>query len=361
VDADIAVVGAGPAGLAAAVESARLGARIVVLDENDRPGGQLFKQIHKFFGSEEHKAGTRGIRIGYELLEEARSLSVDIRLNTVVYGLFDGLILGTMANGRTSTLTTQRVILATGASENVLAFPGWDLPGVMGAGAAQTLMNIHRVLPGRRVLMVGAGNVGLIVSYQLVQAGAEVVAVVEAAPTIGGYGVHAAKLRRAGVPVLTGHTVRRAEGADRVERVEIGAVDEQWQLLPGSERTLEVDTICLAVGLSPLAELAWMAGCRFDYQPALGGWVPIHNERMETNLPGVYIAGDLAGVEEASTAMEEGRLAGLAAAASLGRVTPEVAATRVRAARLRLAALRQGPFSALRATAKERLEQGGTQ
>jgi len=354
-DTDIAIVGAGPAGLAAAVEAARWGARVVVLDENERPGGQLFKQIHKFFGSQAHRAGVRGLRIAEELLGQARELGVSVRLSTVVHGLFEGQVLGIISGGRTTTLSAQRIILATGASENALAFPGWELPGVMGAGAAQTMMNIHRVLPGRRVLMVGAGNVGLIVSYQLLQAGAEVAAIVEALPAIGGYEVHAAKVRRAGVPILTGHTVLRAEGVDQVERAVVAAIDAHWQPLPGSERTFEVDTICLAVGLSPLAELAWMAGCRFAYERALGGWVPVHNERMETTVPGLYVAGDLAGVEEASTAMEEGRVAGLAASASLGLVPQAQAEAEMAAFQARLAALRAGPFGEPRALAKARL------
>ena len=354
-DTDIAIVGAGPAGLAAAVEAARWGARVVVLDENERPGGQLFKQIHKFFGSQAHRAGTRGLRIGEELLADARKLGVDVRLGAVVHGLFEGRVLGVIAGGRTTALSARRIILATGASENTLPFPGWELPGVMGAGAAQTMMNIHRVLPGRRVLMVGAGNVGLIVSYQFLQAGAEVAAIVEALPTIGGYEVHAAKVRRAGVPILTGHTVLRAEGAEQVERAVVAAIDARWQPLPGSELVLAVDTICLAVGLSPLAELAWMAGCQFAYERPLGGWVPVHSECMETSVPGLYVAGDLAGVEEASTAMEEGRVAGLAAAASLGLVPQAEAEAEMAVFQARLAALRAGPFGEPRALAKARL------
>jgi len=123
----------------------------------------------------------------------------------------------------------------------------------------------------------------------------------------------------------------------------------------GTEEVLEVDTICLAVGLSPLAELAWMAGCRFSHLPALGGWVPVHDENMESSLQGIYVAGDLAGIEEASTAMEEGRLAGLSAAEALGYLSPEVAETRKIEVRERLAALRIGSFGDERAMAKKEL------
>lgn len=356
------VVGGGAAGITAAIEAARAGAKVTLVDENERPGGQLFKQIHRFFGSEAHRAGTRGLQIGNDLLREAEEAGVQVRLQTVVYGLFPDGCLGLMCRQHTEELQASVIVLATGASENVLAFPGWTLPGVMGAGAAQTFINIHRVLPGRSILMVGAGNVGLIVSYQLLQAGAEVVAVVEGLPTIGGYGVHASKIRRAGVPIFTAHTILRAEGTESVERAVIAAVDEHWCPLPHTERVFEVDTVCLAVGLSPLAELAWMAGCQFIYLPEVGGWVPAHDENMETSVPGIYVAGDLAGIEEASSAMEEGRLAGLAAAEALGHLSPEDGGVKKTEVRQRLAALRIGSFGLGRALAIEKIlkAKGGT-
>ena len=358
---EVAVVGAGPAGLAAAIEAAKAGAQVTLIDENARPGGQLFKQIHKFFGSKAHRAGTRGVQIGMDLLREARDAGVEIRLETVVYGLFADKCLGLVCGDHVEDLQAEIIILATGANENALAFPGWTLPGVMGAGAAQTLMNIHRTLPGHRVLMVGAGNVGLIVSYQLLQAGAEVVAIIEGLPYIGGYGVHASKVRRAGVPILTSHTILRAEGEESVERAVITQVDEKWQPIAGTERILDVDTICLAVGLSPLGELARLAGVQFVYIPALGGWMPAHDEDMQTNVPGIYVAGDLAGIEEASTAMEEGRLAGLAAAEALGYLSSDEARRKKEPVRQRLAALRQGSFGEARAVAKRELVEGKVQ
>lgn len=357
-ETDIAVVGAGAAGMAAAVEVARSGAHVTLVDENERPGGQLFKQIHKFFGSSAHLAGTRGIEIGQELLRQAEKAGVAISLNTVVYGIFPNHCLGLICRDHTEELRAKAIILATGANENPLAFPGWTLPGVMGAGAAQTLIHIHRTLPGSRILMVGAGNVGLIVSYQLLQAGAEVVAILEGLPHIGGYGVHASKVRRAGVPILTGHTLVRAEGNTEVERAVIAQVDEMWNCVAGTEQTLEVDTICLAVGLSPMAELAWMAGCRFTYLPQMGGWIPIHDSNMESTTPNLYVAGDLTGIEEASTAMEEGRLAGLAAAEALGYLSPAEGERRKTEVRRRLAMLRVGSFGEARASAKDQILTG---
>ena len=190
---DLVIVGAGPAGLSAAVEAAKTGMRVIVFDENAKPGGQLFKQIHKFFGSKEHKAKIRGFKIGEELLQEASDLGVTVQLNATVVGLYDEKEITVKIEDEIRHVKGDTILIATGASENMVTFRGWTKPGVIGAGAAQTMMNLHHVKPGNRILMLGSGNVGLGVSYQLMQAGCEVVAVVDAAPRIGGYGVHAAK------------------------------------------------------------------------------------------------------------------------------------------------------------------------
>ena len=348
---ELAVVGGGPAGLAAAIEAAKAGVKVSLFDENEKPGGQLFKQIHKFFGSKEHQAGIRGHDIGYQLLNECQKVGVDTRLNTVVWGIEDNKI-GIVNEKASRIVDAKRIIVATGASENPLSFPGWTLPGVMGAGAAQTMMNVDRVLPGTKVLMVGSGNVGLIVSYQLLLAGAEVVAVVEALPKIGGYIVHAAKLRRAGVPILTSTSILEARGKEAVKEATICSLDEKLCPLEGCERTLKVDLICLAVGLSPLAELCWMAGCKFKYLPELGGFVPLHDENMRTTLSYLYVVGDVAGVEEASSALEEGKLAGVSVAEELGYLKKDEAEEEKDRIRKRLSSLRLGPFGDMRAKAK---------
>jgi len=351
----VAVIGAGPAGLAAAIEVARVGGKVTVIDENAKPGGQLFKQIHKFFGSKEHRAGVRGFHIGEQLLAETRRLDVEVLLDSPVYALFPDMTVGYVHDQKEVCLKAEKIIIAAGAAENALAFPGSTLPGVMGAGAAQTMINVHRVLPGKKVLMIGSGNVGLIVSYQLMQAGADVVALIEAAPQIGGYGVHAAKIRRAGVPIYVSHTVKKVLGEQQVESVEIVELDSQWQPVAGSEKILTVDTVCIAVGLTPLTELAWLMGCEFVFVSSLGGHVPKHNRNMETTVPGVYIAGDISGVEEASTAMEEGRLAGTACAEALGLLDREGARELKALIWDRMHALRTGPFGEGRRKAKDQL------
>ncbi len=353
---EILVVGAGPAGLSAAREAAKLGAQVLVVDENHKPGGQLFKQIHKFFGSKDHQAGVRGYEIGNSLLRSTAETGAQISLDTVVYGIYPGHQVGIIIDGQDhQLLQADKIILATGASENALAFPGCTLPGVMSAGAVQTMMNINRVLPAESMLMIGSGNVGLIVSYQFLQAGGRVTALVEAAPQIGGYGVHAAKISRAGVPIYTCHTIKYAYGKDQLEGATIVAVDDKFQPMDGSERNLEVGCIAIATGLTPMTELASLCGCTFVYVPRLGGLFPLHNENMETTVAGIYVAGDIAGVEEASTAMEEGRLAGTAAAEALGYLGGEKAVKMKSAVWERINTLRTGNFGQYRREAKDRI------
>jgi len=315
---EIMVIGGGPAGLCAALSAAYLGAKVLLTERDDVPGGQLVKQTHKFFGSEKQYAGDRGIHIGQMLLSKAQtSPNIEIWVNSTVLGIYEDGIVTVEHDDKHIKVEPKRIIIATGAAEKFLAFPGNDLPGIYGAGAVQTLMNVAGVKPAERVLMVGAGNIGLIVSYQLKQAGVEVAAVIEGMPKIGGYLVHASKIRRAGIPVLTRHTILEAYGDGKVEGAVIAEIDESWQPIPGTERNIECDTICLAVGLSPLTELAWQAGCEMAFIRELSGHVPLVDEDLETTHSGIYCAGDVCGIEEASSAMVEGRIAGISAALSL--------------------------------------------
>jgi len=357
IETDLCVIGAGPAGLAASVEAARHGVKVTLIDENLKAGGQLFKQIHKFFGSKEHHAGIRGFNIGENMLKEAYSLGVDIRLRTLAYGIFENNTIGIneideMKNGLIKPI---KIIIATGALENALAFPGWTLPGVMGGGAAQTLMNLYGLRPGRKAVMVGSGNVGLIVSYQLMQAGVEIAALVEAADKISGYLVHARKLLRAGVPIYLSATVKEAVGTNCVEKVILVSLDENFQPISGTETELEADTVCIATGLSPLNELARMADCSLCFSKSLGGFIPIHDKNMKTTNDDIYIAGDISGIEEASSAMEEGRIAGIAVAESLGRIDKKNAEQLKAVCYERLCQLREGPFGEARQKAKKAL------
>ena len=280
---DIAIVGAGSAGLSAAYQAATAGAKVLVIDENRLPGGQLFKQIHKFFGSRAHKAGTRGYVIGRELLEKVEESGAEVWLDALVYGMQKDRSLGVIRNGKHIIVEAKAVIVATGAKENYMAFPGSTLPGVMGAGAAQTMINVNRVLPGERILMVGSGNVGLIVSYQLMQAGADVLALVEGAPKIGSYGVQ--------IPVLVHQLIAKEQvihtvfGGDAFQRfVEaVPVVDLYLSLVAEGFRdrqhALQYDLGVGAIGMDHVDQGNKIV---FDVRPGSNGDVvePQQDERL---------------------------------------------------------------------------------
>jgi len=365
IEVDILVVGAGPAGLCASIEGAKQGAKILLVDENQCVGGQLVKQTHKFFGSKHERAGTRGIEIAKELENELKefekSNKIKLMLDSTVIGYYEGdekkqhkfgVVKRENYESKLYEVNCKAVIFACGAMENMLLFPGNDLPGVYGAGAVQTLMNVYGVKPGGRVIMVGAGNVGLIVSYQLLQAGIVVDRVVEAAPNIGGYHVHAAKLRRCGVPIQTSHSIKEVYGDGKVKGAVVVKLDQNWQPIKGSEEKVSCDTVCLAVGLTPSIRLLSQMGVYLEFIPESGGYVALHDDFMQTSVKGVYVAGDSSGIEEASTAMIEGKIAGLSAAILLGHKKDQ---NLLKQYVNELDQLRAGPFGEKPRIAKEKI------
>jgi len=311
IETDFAVIGGGPAGLSASIYASKYGIKTIIFEENYLMGGQLIKQTHKFFGSKSHYASVRGIDIADKLLNEAEQKGVEIKTSASVIGFYPPDTLGVVIKGRYYKVKAKNILIATGASEKMIPFSGNDLPGVYGAGAIQTLMNVYGIAPGNRVLIVGAGNIGVIVAYQLIQAGIDVVAVIEALPVVGAYLVHSAKLMRMGVPILTKHTIKKALGEKRVGLAKIVELDDKWQHIKGSEKEFEVDTIGLAVGLTPSVEILAQGGAKMAYINELGGYVALHNRFMQTSFENVFVAGDVACIEEASSAMMEGRIAGL--------------------------------------------------
>lgn len=325
-DVNTLVVGAGPAGLSAAIVASKLGIDVIGVDENPRLGGQLIKQTHKFFGSREQHAGTRGIEIADQLLGQLHEVEGKYISNASVIGYFGKdkkhkffAVKRGVKQYKLIQINAHHLVAATGAIENRLPFPGNYLPGVYGAGGVQTLMNVYGIKPGRKALIVGGGNVGLILAYQLLQAGVEVKALVEAMPHIGGYLVHASKITRHGIPFLPGHTILQAEGETCVQKATIAKLDENWQPVRGSEEELDVDLICIGVGLSPSCRLLFQAGCRKAFVKELGGWVPIHDQNLRTDQKGFYVAGDASGIEEASIAMAEGKIAAADIAQQVGK------------------------------------------
>ncbi len=320
IEPDVLVVGGGPAGMNAALAAAEAGASVLLVDRFTNLGGQLVKQTHKFFGWASRGAGARGFELAFKWEKEIKeNPRIQTLLGFEVIGAYkDGVWLAADFDNFVK-IKPQRVVIATGASERMIPFENNDFPGVYGAGAVQTLMNVYGVLPGEKYLIVGSGNVGVIVAYQLLQAGAKVEAIIDVLPRLGGaYWVHAAKIQRAGVPILFRRTITGVYGEGKVERAETVEVDERFLPIPGTERTFNVDVVLLAVGLMPLSELLFELGVREFYIPELGGFVPWHDKTGRTSKKEIFVAGDVSGIEEATTAAIQGTISGLQAALDLG-------------------------------------------
>lgn len=341
-DIQVAVVGGGPAGLSAAATASKLGAEVHLFDDSGEPGGQLVKQTHQFFGDHDEHAGTRGVDIGKLLVKDAKRSGVNIHTRAIVLGYYPEMTI-TVDSGALEIYDCQGMVYAAGAVERFLAFENNDLPGIYGAGGVQTLMNEYGIVPGDKVLMVGAGNVGLIVSYQLIQAGVEVVEVIDAMPRVGGYQVHASKLRRAGVPIRTSHTIRKAIGEEHVTGAVVQELNGSGRPKKGTERELVCDIICMAVGLKPDTHLLRLAGCEMKHVPELGGTVPLRTEDLETTVRKLFVAGDSSGIEEATVAILEGQLAGAALVERLLGVSEDTTKIKKNAAKS-IASMRSGPY-----------------
>ncbi|MBU4446421.1 MAG: FAD-dependent oxidoreductase [Candidatus Marinimicrobia bacterium] len=300
-ECDVLVVGGGPSGLTAAIELAKLGFSVILIDDNSKLGGKLLLQTHKFFGSiEDCYAGTRGIDIATILENKLQQYpNISIYTDSSVVGIFKDQKAGVFVNNQNYVIIDFKgLIVSPGAREKTLIFPGNNLPGVYGAGAFQTLVNRDLIHSSDRVFVVGSGNVGLIAAFHALQAGIQAVGICDILDKVSGYKVHADKIKRMGVPIYLKHTVLSAEGDGQVKKVTIAQVDKKFQPIPDTAKTFEVDTLLIAVGLTPVDEFYDMAK-EFGFK--------------------VVKAGDALEIAEASSAMFGGRIAGLQMAQMLGK------------------------------------------
>jgi thioredoxin reductase/bacterioferritin-associated ferredoxin len=319
---DVAVVGGGPAGMAAAVAARKAGATVVLIDEYAAPGGQIWRRRYDEVGQDAPRSLPPAAR---ERCREFAASGATLIAGASVWGSPEPGVL--LLTGTPSRVRARAVVLATGAYDRPVAFPGWTLPGVMTAGGAQALSKGQGVLPGRRVLLAGAGPFLLPVAAQLEAGGAEVVAVAEATrrrdwlragPRMASHPgrlVDYARYRTRVRKIAWGHVIVRAEGDVQVRSATIAEAGTDWAP-SGRERTFEVDAVCTAYGFTPSVELARALGCELREDGVK------HDADMETSVAGVYVAGEASGIGGADLAQVEGELAGYAAAGHVQGLAP---------------------------------------
>ncbi|MFE0800161.1 NAD(P)/FAD-dependent oxidoreductase [Streptomyces sp. NPDC058812] len=335
---DLAVIGAGPAGLAAALTAAAGGVRVTVVDAADRPGGQFFRQPAAELGARRPRALHHRWRTWERLRDGLAASGVRVLTDHHVWfveersGAFTVHALLGPGQDVPVAVHADAVLLATGGYEHVLPFPGWTLPGVLTAGGAQAMLKGGLVVPGRAAVVAGTGPLLLPVATGLAAAGARVAALVESAdprqvarharalagklPEGAGY---AARLLRHRVRLLPRHTVVRAHGDDRLTGVTVAALDAAGRVRRGTGRYLPCDTLAVGHGMLPHTDLADGLGCRLD-----GPAVAVDAEQR-TSVPGVWAAGESTGIGGAALALAEGRVAGRSVAARLRGTGPEPA------------------------------------
>lgn len=349
---DVIIIGAGPAGLSAAIACRQSDLNVLVLDEFPHVGGRLLGQLHQ----EPNGEWWNGIKETEILKERAFELDTEIRLGVSVYHI-EKSDEAFNVHTNSQTFVTDNVLVASGAAETAAPIPGWTLPGVMSIGAAQVMTNVHRVRVGDKGIIIGVNVLSAAIARELQLANidlhsmvlpaenmvtkdhsnprevmAGLVRIAHLAPSAFlRFGSKFAKassfirniavnfypnggVKMWGMPIHIRKAVTQINGTDKVESVTLSKIKPNGKIIKGSEEIIEVDFVCIAGGLYPLAELAAVAGCPSQYVEELGGHVPVHNEQMETPLEGFYVAGNITGIESAKVARAQGTVAGFSIA-----------------------------------------------
>ncbi|HZW67980.1 MAG TPA: FAD/NAD(P)-binding oxidoreductase [Pseudogracilibacillus sp.] len=356
---DVLIIGAGPAGLAAAIEMKELdeNINILIVDEYLQAGGRLIGQLYQ----EKDGHWWNGVEESDSLIKEIENHHITMKLGTSVYDIEQNNHWIVFTNN--GVFEAEKLLICTGAQETTNPVEGWTLPGVMTVGAAQVLTNVHMIKPGKKGIIVGVNVLSSAIAMELAMAGVKVDAMVlpnnlninkkEAIPEIvfknllsvahmapsliaklGSKFLFTESLKKLGakfyprkgikmwdIPILMKTAVKKIEGDTEVEKVTLVDLYTNGKEVPNSERVVEVDFVCLSEGLAPLTELISLTGCSFYYIEELSGYIPLHNEYMETEVKNLYVAGNVTGIEGAKIAMKQGEVAAHTIISSLSKNT----------------------------------------
>ena len=339
---DLIIIGAGPGGIQAAITAAKFGLEVTLIDSQPTIGGQYYKQIPEKFSSNvsdyHHQQAT-------QLISNIKISNVKILINTLVWGIFfnpktDLWQLTLHGENCPSRLESANIIIATGAFDRSIPFPGWDLPGVITAGAAQVMVKNQGILPGRNVVVSGTGPLQLAAASNLIEAGANVLAVLESNQNLLFRGLpyissiwgqwrrmeegfqYAGNLIKSKTPFRIGWSIVKAEGSEKVEAVTIAKLDSDGNPIQSTYKTMSADSVVIGYGLTPSTEFFRLLNVDMFYSESQGVYLPVRNEFFQTSLSGIYAIGDCAGIGGAKMAMLEGKVAALDIAKQSGQINP---------------------------------------
>lgn len=349
---DVVIIGAGPAGLSAAISCREHNLDVIVLDEFPHAGGRLLGQLHE----EPNGEWWNGMEESEKLIEEATRLEAKLSLHTSVHHIEKTEDNRFIVHTNRGTFITKSALIATGAAETATPIPGWTLPGVMSIGAAQVMTNVHRVRVGKKGIVVGVNVLSAAIARELQIAGIHLhsmalpitntatteeshpkkvmerlVRIAHLAPSafirFGSKFARTSFIRQLavslypksgvkmwGMPIHLRKAIKSINGKKQVESVTMVDIRSDGTEVKNSEQIIPVDFVCIAGGLYPLGELAAAANVPFRYVESLGGHVPVHNEKMETPIEHLYVAGNITGIESSKVARDQGTVAGLSIA-----------------------------------------------
>lgn len=298
IDADVAVIGGGPAGMAAALEAHKKGAKVVIIERDFELGGILQQCIHNGFGLRYFKEEYTGPEYSQKFIDEIKETNIQVLLDSMVIDLApDKTITAMNTNYGLIKVKPKSVILAMGCRERTrgaINVPGTRPAGVYTAGMAQRMINMEGFLPGKRVVILGSGDIGLIMARRLTLEGMKVLCVAEVLPYCSGLTRNKVQcLDDYGIPLHLSHTITAITGYERVEKVIVSQVDEKWMPIEGTQKEFECDTVLFSVGLIPENEVSEKAGVSLDKTNG-----PAVNEFLETSVPGIFACGNVLQVHD---------------------------------------------------------------
>ena len=321
-ETDVLIIGAGPAGLAAALETASRGLAVTIIDESQVLGGQLPQQTQLIRPLPAEYGPLRGFELAEKLINQLENYPINYLLQHRVVGLYADGSVGISDEENVFPVKAKKMIVATGAAERAVAFQKWTLPGIMTIGAAQTLINRDFALPGNEAVIVGSSDFAMDVALQLMAVGVNVKGIVEEQPEVTARdNVKIEQVQKSGVPIYLNASIIEARGNGEVAEVDI---EHSGRIL-----TENADLVCIDGGRSPILDLFYQLGCSFGYQEKLGGWIPQYNSNFQTDREDAYLAGNAAGVTSQGAILLTGRIAGISVCEKLQALS-QVEAQQVR-------------------------------